>query len=421
MSRKRGFFAEIQHQARVAEQQRQRQAAAQNRQYAAAQRIAAAAQRADERSYAAALRMSAAEQKQAMVEAKRLHEESMKAQAELQTQEANNLQTEIANILLATVGVDDFVDLESLRVTVQHPPFPHPELLVAAPPPRPIEVPDEPVYQPAAPPSGMSKLFGRKKFEEQTATAQAQHATAHQQWQEHVNQIPGWQAQQADAWTQADRQRLTRLAAAQQSYEQQCRVRREAVLSENARLDQFIEALGRNEEAAIQDYVGIVLGNSVYPDVFPVEHDFTFDVSSHELTLTVSVPAPQDLPGIREVRFNRAKDVLIPVPLTQREQQARYTTALACTALRSVHEVFQADRENRIRTIALTVQTVTVQPATGQITGIPLLALAADRGKFTTYDLARVDPLATLALMNATIARNPMSLTPIKIAGDVRD
>lgn len=58
---------------------------------------------------------------------------------------------------------------------------------------------------------------------------------------------------------------------------------------------------------------------------------------------------------------------------------------------------------------------------TSRIPGIPLLALAADRGKFTTYDLARVDPLATLALMNATIARNPMSLTPIKIAGDVRD
>lgn len=79
---KRGFFAEVQHQARLAEQQRRRQVATHARELAASQRSAEQAQRAAERSYAAAVRMSAAEQKLAQAEAKRLHEESMKAQAD---------------------------------------------------------------------------------------------------------------------------------------------------------------------------------------------------------------------------------------------------------------------------------------------------------------------------------------------------
>jgi restriction system protein len=188
---KRGFFAELQHQARLAEQQRRREMAAHSRALAASQRSADQAQRAAERSYAAAVRMSAAEQKLAQAEAKRLHEESMEAQAELQTLEVTNQHNEIAGILQATLGVDDFVDLETLRVVAQHPPFSRPDLQLPMPLPAPIPTPDPPLYQPPARPSGMSRVFGgNKKFDEATAAAQAQHAVLLQQWQDYTAQIP---------------------------------------------------------------------------------------------------------------------------------------------------------------------------------------------------------------------------------------
>lgn len=46
-------------------------------------------------------------------------------------------------------------------------------------------------------------------------------------------------------------------------------------------------------------------------------------------------------------------------------QRDRYNGAVASVALRSFHEVFEGDREGRIKTISLTVQTETINPATG--------------------------------------------------------
>jgi restriction system protein len=42
--------------------------------------------------------------------------------------------------------------------------------------------------------------------------------------------------------------------------------------------------------------VGIVLGNSVYPELLDVQHEYEFDPVSRELTLTVLLAPPDRLP-----------------------------------------------------------------------------------------------------------------------------
>lgn len=420
MAHRRGFWAEMQHQTRLAEQQRQRKVVAHSRQVAAAQRIAEQTRRAADRSTAAALRMDAAEQKRAEAESKRLHEEWMHAQAQAMTAEVQELNDEIANILQATLGVDDFVDLETLRVIAHHPPFDPAGLDVPDPQPQPIPVPPEPVFRPPARPAGMSRMFGGKKHDDAVAAAQADHQRAVDEWRRYLTTVPGLQAQRQAEYQRSEQTREMMLSMSALFYQGKCRKREEAAAGENASLDQLISGLQSNDESAIQEYVGIVLGNSVYPEVFPVDHDHTFDVATKELTLAVSVPPPASLPKEKEFRFNRAKDDIAPVPLTQRELQSRYSRALACTALRSIHEVFEADRANRVDTISLQVGTDTIDPATGRNANIVLLAVAADRAKFTDFDLGQVDPLATLTLMRAVVSKNPLNLSPINVARDVR-
>ncbi len=75
-------------------------------------------------------RASAAEQKAAAREAKRLHEEARLAEvASLNAQLAETFD-ELDSILSATLDVDDFVDLEQLRVTAEHSPFTRTDLEV---------------------------------------------------------------------------------------------------------------------------------------------------------------------------------------------------------------------------------------------------------------------------------------------------
>ena len=105
---------------------------------------------------------------------------------------------------------------------------------------------------------------------------------------------------------------------------------------------------------------------------------------------------------------------------SQKEQRERYNGAVAAVAIRTFHEVFESDREGRIRTVSLTVQTETVNPATGLNDTFPFVAAAADRQEFSKYDLHNVDPVQTLAHMRSLVSKNAFGLRPISTARGIR-
>ena len=55
-------------------------------------------------------------------------------------------------------------------------------------------------------------------------------------------------------------------------------------------------------------------------------------------------------------------------------------------ALRTLHEVFEADRAGHIRTVSATVGTTALNPATGHDEWVPLAMVAADRETFVGFD-----------------------------------
>jgi restriction system protein len=124
------------------------------------------------------------------------------------------------------------------------------------------------------------------------------------------------------------------------------------------------------------------LSNSVYPDAFQVEHEFEFDSELRELVLRAIVPSPSALPSVREYRYVKAKDEIAATSLPKREVKERYAAAVHQVALRTLHEVFEADREGRIETIALTVATDAIDPATGQVKRTNFVGVGADRSSF---------------------------------------
>ena len=199
-------------------------------------------------------------------------------------------------MLVATLDVDDFVDLEELRVAPQHPAFEPGELEVPTPAPELVTAPTEPVYREPEAPKGLGGVFGKKKHAAAVAAAQEWFEAAHAKWSEEAAAVPARQLEQMQAHDAAEKRRRQALQWARDAYERAC-AEREAEASEaNQALDSLIAGLAAGEEAAIQEYIGIVLSNSVYPEVFPVEYDFEFDSSLKELVLTAIVPPPSTLP-----------------------------------------------------------------------------------------------------------------------------
>ena len=423
MAKRRGFIAELQYQSRQADKRRRQKEAAANRARVAAQREFERAQRAAEQARAAAASASRARQFAAEQELERLRVEARLA--EVAQLNANLLAEyeEIDSLLTTALDEDKHLDLAALKIrTVAHPPF-EPGLLAveikAVPAPQLFYAP---VWQPPVQSFTVGAAFrgSKKQYEKTVAEARAAFEATYAEWARVDQEIRATHDRDLAQRDQRENARQRALAEAQATYRSECEFRIAKAEAHNAALDTLINGLAFDVESAIDEYAGIVLANSVYPDVFPVDHDHAFTLQGRELTVTVTVPEPSKIPAIKEYKYDKAHNEIATTELPVREKKGRYASAVWQVALRTLHEVFEADRAGKIHSIALVVGVETIAPATGLLGTIPLVVVAADRAAFTKFDLSNVVPKATLEHLGAALSKSPFDLTPADRSRGVR-
>lgn len=421
MARRRGFFAELQHQAAVAERDRQRAQAAAVRQAQTQQREADRARAAAERAAAAAERADSYARVAALQEAERLHTAAQFAEVEALNARLESEIADIDSVLTWTLGVDDHVDLNELRQVVEHPAFrsPHQQPL---PVPLPLAVPTEPVFVEPAAPTGLGAVFSKKKHAAAVASARAEFDGHHAQWRAEAAAVPMRQHEQMTRYQAAETQRQAKLAADRARYDAACRARQQQVDAHNVQVDALIGKLEARDQATVEEYFGIVFGNSVYPDSLSsevsVEH--RYDDGERELELTVALPSPTAVPTVRSYRYVKAKDDIVETSRPVKEQKERYNNLVFSIVLRVLHEMWESDRLGHVDMVALTAGVDHLDPATGRMKRTPLVALAVTRQAFEALDLAYITPVETLRHLGAVVSKNPHALVAIDLAHGVR-
>jgi restriction system protein len=414
---RRGFFAELEYQSRVRAQQQARASREAVRLHNAAVRQAEQARKTAERARVQAARATEAERKRLEKEAKEAHLAAMEAEVAERNATLTEIYDAVDSLLAATLEVDDYVDLETLRIPTEHPPFDRADLEAPIPPPAVILDPPEPqIVEPPAP-TGLGSLFGKKKRAEALATAGAAHEQAIAAWRAACAAAADQRTETAARHAEAEADRLAKLEAEQARYAVECAAREAETTEHHKALDELIANLGYGTVEAVQEYVAIVLSHSVYPDHFPVSHDFSFDPATSELTLRVAVPDPGALPDVKAYRYTKASDTIAETKLPQREIKERYAGAVHQVALRSLHEIFEADRRGLIKTISVEVGTQTIDRATGQQIYVPFVAVGAHRDAFLSFDLSAVIPSATLGHLGASVSKDPYGLMPAALDG----
>jgi restriction system protein len=322
-------------------------------------------------------------------EQKRLYLEQRENEAQQRSDEVAAYVDELDGLLRDSVTRDAALDIELLKEPPASLVFEPGELAT------PIE---PPVRQLPPAPAGLGKLRPGAKAKHQQAVRDAE---------------SDYEEKLAKA-VEAERERQAALAEAERVHEARVRSEAERVATQNQQVETFKERYTGREPEAVVTYCSMVLAGSRYPDEFPQQHKVAYVPESRQLVIEMDLPTYDIVPPDAEYRYVKAKDEITPKARPLAQRKALYASVVAQVTLRTVHEMFQADRAGHIESVVFNGHVDTTDPRTGQPIHPCLVTLRTTRDLFGGLDLARVEPGACLQGLNASLSRNPAELNPVR-------
>jgi len=162
----------------------------------------------------------------------------------------------------------------------------------------------------------------------------------------------------------------------------------------NSIIDEKSHAYRALAPDAVVEYCDLVLSSSKYPDYFPQEFDLEYQPSAKLLIVDYTLPAPDDLPTVKAVKYIANKDALEEQTLSASASAKLYDDTIYQVVLRTIHELFEADTANALKTAVFNGIVTSVDRRTGKHVTACVLSLRAERDEFQSINLAHVDPKA---------------------------
>jgi restriction system protein len=302
-----------------------------------------------------------------------------KEQAAERTKEAREALQALEETLSRTLSIDDRIDWEAMKDRSKFS-KPKPQ------PPTSLPLPTEPTqeearFQPEL--SFLDKVVPSRRASKEQAARVAFLAT-HSAWKKEVARVTQQNTEAQEAFEKAtaewDKEREA-FAVEKKTQHEQINARRIAY-----------EA---GDPAAILNYCELVLSNSQYPDW--ITPDFETEYAPQTKTLIVEYALP---------RFD---EVQIPESAATK----LYDSLVYQIALRSIHELFEADTLGALEAIAFNGWVQSIDKATGQEVRPCIVSLHTRKEEFLKVNLAQVDPKACFKALKGVGSSKLHSLTPI--------
>ena len=164
---------------------------------------------------------------------------------------------------------------------------------------------------------------------------------------------------------------------------------------------------------AVSDYCELVLSTSDYPDSFPKEFELEYIPGTKILVVDYSLPAPEQLPRVKEVKYVKAKGDMVEVFLSETELNRIYDGVLYQICLRTIYELFEADVANALGAVVFNGWVKSIDKATGKEVNGCVISVQTTKEEFQKIELANVDPKTCFKTLKGIGSSKLHSLTPI--------
>jgi restriction system protein len=374
MARRRSYvstFAQMQRQAAHAQ--------------AAQVRAQAAARREAERAQAAYLRARVSDEK----ERKRLYAESRAAEVAAKNDDLEAEITALQDLLAVTLKVSGQIRFSSLKKPAAVPPWRHAQLENPELPPAPD------AFKPA-PPVGLSKVFGKSKYEQSLEEGRVRYEKA---VQEHAAR---------------ERQRMAALDAARREWRASADASQAEAHRQHAEIDAFEAEYRSGVQDAVAAYCSMVLEASQYPQGFPQRFKLAYVPESRQAVVEYELPTVAVVPAAKAYRYVKSSDAITETPRPQTQIKALYASVVAQVAIRTLRELLKGDTGGHVDTVVFNGFVDTTDPGSGRRVRPCLVTVRTTREVFNELDLAHVEPLACLRHLSAGVSKSPSEMVPVR-------
>ena len=225
-------------------------------------------------------------------------------------------------------------------------------------------------------------------------------------------------------------------ASAERKYQKDLEVYREASFNHKKRVSQiraeaekhnqdierFLQDFVAGEAGAVVRYFKLVLKNSEYLPGFSKKAELAYFPESRLLKISYDLPAMDIIPETEAYKYAKSRDEIAGIVLPQKQRRQFYASVLAQTSLRTIYEIFTADRTEKIEHIVFEGYVDATNPSTGQPGRFCLIALDVQREHFLDLNLKQVEPVACLKGLNARVSSKPdLLLSVSSSSGEERD
>lgn len=196
-------------------------------------------------------------------------------------------------------------------------------------------------------------------------------------------------------------------------HQNQIDLEREEVDEHNLKIERYKQDFAAGKPKAIEEYFALVLEKSAYPASFPKSAKITYAAESESLRIEIALPAIDVIPAVKSWTYDQIRDEITPIAMPRKRRRLLYASVLAQLSLRTIHEVFTADRSKKIDSIVFDGYADGINPSSGQPGRFSLVALAITRQQFDRLDLSQVEPRACLKGLNGRLSSKPDQLLAV--------
>jgi restriction system protein len=164
--------------------------------------------------------------------------------------------------------------------------------------------------------------------------------------------------------------------------------------AKNTKIDEFRQRYRDKNREAVTEFVDSALSQSKYDDLFPKQWRMDFVAESGVLIIDYELPPLDAFPTLKAVKYVQTRDALDESFLRESEVAQLYDSAMYQTCLRNLHEIFETDEADAIKSVTFNGWVNFIDKSNGKPARSCIMSVQSTKEAFQLINLSAVDPKA---------------------------